>query len=181
MSLRLRKIQKIDLQKIMEWRMLPEVTRYMYTDPVLDLEKQKKWFDKIQTSLKDLYWIIEIDNIGIGLISINNIDRKNKRCSWGYYIADMSFRGRGIARELECNIYDYVFYTLKLNKLSSEVFEFNDKVIKIHEKFGSEIEGILKNHIYKNNKFYNVVFMGIMKNKWDEIKKKYEYKKIKIE
>ncbi|OFS19729.1 MULTISPECIES: UDP-4-amino-4,6-dideoxy-N-acetyl-beta-L-altrosamine N-acetyltransferase [Clostridium] len=181
MSLRLRKIREDDLQKIIKWRMLPEVTKYMYTDPVLDLEKQKIWFNKIQNSSNDLYWIIEIDNTDIGIISISDIDRINKKCIWAYYIGDMSFRGRGIARALECNIYDYVFEVLKMNKLCLEVLEFNDKVISIHKKFGSEVEGILKQHICKNNKFYNVVVMGIIRDKWNAIKSNYEYEKIYIE
>lgn len=181
MSLRLRKMKESDLEKVMNWRMLPEVTEYMYTDPVLNLEKQKIWFDKIKNSPSDLYWIVEMDNTDIGLICINNIDSTNRKCSWAYYIGDTSFRGRGIARALECNIYDYVFYNLNFNKLCAEVFEFNEKVVSIHKKFGSEIEGILKDHIFKNNKFYNVVTMAIFKDKWDEIKKYYEYEKIEIE
>lgn len=181
MSLILRKIQEKDLQKIMEWRALPEVTRYMYTDPKLTLEIQKEWYHKIMKSKNGFYWIIEFDDVSIGMLTINEIDEVNKKCSWGYYIGDISFRGKGIARILECNVYDYVFYELNLNKLCSEVFEFNGKVIAIHKKFGSEIEGILKDHIRKNNKFYNVVAMGITKQRWDSIKEQYEYEKILIE
>lgn len=179
--LRLRKIKESDLENIIKWRMMPEVTKYMYTDPILDLEKQILWFNEIQNSKKDIYWIIEIDNTAIGVISINDIDQINKRCKWGYYIGDMSFRGRGVARLLECNVYDYVFNNLKLNKLCGEVLEFNDRVVRIHEKFGSEVEGILRDHIYKNNKFYNVVIMGITAEKWKEIKGDYIYEKIDIE
>lgn len=181
MSLRLRKIKECDLENIINWRMMPEVTNYMYTNPILDLEKQKIWFSKIQKSDKDLYWIIEIDNTEIGVLSINNIDRVNKRCTWAYYIGNTSFRGRGIATTLECNIYNYVFDILNFNKLSCEVFEFNDKVIEIHKKFGSEVEGVFKQQIFKNSKFYNIVCMGITKNVWNNIKELYNYEKIYIE
>ncbi|NFG60635.1 UDP-4-amino-4,6-dideoxy-N-acetyl-beta-L-altrosamine N-acetyltransferase [Clostridium sp. CMCC3677] len=181
MSLKLRRVNESDLKNIMKWRMLPEVTKYMYTDPVLDLEKQKLWFNKIQKSANELYWIIVFDNTDIGLLSINEIDYINKRCAWAYYIADTSFRGKGIATNLECNIYNYVFNTLKLNKLCCEVFESNKKVIAIHEKFGSIIEGIFKEHIFKNEEFYNIVCMSIIKEKWDEIKENYNYKEILIE
>lgn len=93
----------------------------------------------------------------------------------------MSFRGKGIGRNLECNIYDYVFYTLNFNKLCGEVLENNDKVVKIHQKFGSKIEGIFKEHIFKDNKFHNIVRMAILKEEWDKIKSNYEYDKIEIE
>jgi hypothetical protein len=153
----------------------------MYTDPILTLEEQKIWLAKIEKNDKELYWIIEIDNTSIGILSINHIDNVNRRCSWAYYIGNTSFRGRGIATILECNVYDYVFNTLKLNKLCCEVFEFNRKVIEIHKKFGTEIEGILKQHICKNNTFYNIVCMGITIDTWNRIKHNYKYEKIYIE
>lgn len=39
MSLELRKIKRDDLEMIMNWRMDPDVTKYMYTDPKLSIEK----------------------------------------------------------------------------------------------------------------------------------------------
>lgn len=181
MSIVLRKIKESDLEMIMNWRMKPEVTKYMYTDPKLSIEDQKKWYRKISQDDTCKYWIIQVDGIDIGVINLVDIDKRNKRCSWAYYIANTSFRGRGIARILECNIYDYVFEKLQFNKLWCEVFTFNEKVIAIHKKFGSEIEGTLKQHIYKNGEFFDVVRMAITKDKWNNIKSNYEYEKIIIE
>lgn len=181
MSLELRKIKQDDLEMIMKWRMNPDVTKYMYTDPQLSIEKQLEWYDKVSDNTSEKYWLIVIDNTAIGVLNLTGIDERNKRCSWAYYIGDASFRGRGIARTLECNIYDYVFEFLGLNKLCCEVFTFNEKVISIHEKFGSEIEGTLKQHILKNGQFYDIVSMAITKDKWINIKSDYEYEKILIE
>lgn len=181
MLIELRKIVKEDLNLIRKWRMMPEVTKYMYTDPVITVEGQLKWFEKINNDEKSRYWIIFIDNDSIGVVSIVDIDLENSRCSWAYYIGNTSYRGRGIATALECNIYDYVFNDIELNKLCCEVFEFNDKVISIHKKFGSQVEGILNEHIIKNNNKYNVVLMGILKSKWEILKMNYKYEKIYIE
>lgn len=181
MAIELRKISKEDLKKISEWRMMPVVSKYMYTDPIITLDDQLKWYEKISNDKSSLYWKIVIDGDAIGVLSLNNIDYINSRCSWAYYIGNTSCRGRGIATTLECNIYDYVFNKLNLNKLCCEVFEFNDKVVSIHKKFGSEVEGILREHIIKNNEKYNVVVMGILKSKWDQIKKNYKYDDIFME
>lgn len=40
--LELKKIGYEDLENVMTWRMLPEVTKYMFSDPVLTVENQKK-------------------------------------------------------------------------------------------------------------------------------------------
>lgn len=181
MDIELRKIGPDDLEILMQWRMKPEITKYMYTDPILDMEKQRNWYDKIKKDKNSVYWIIYCNNERIGELSIQNIDYINKRCSWAYSIGNDSFRGIGLGKTLECNIYDYVFEELCLNKLCCEVFLFNKKVIDLHKKFGSVVEGILKDHILKKGIYYDVVVMGITNDMWKNKKGTFEYKKIKIE
>ncbi|UNL84776.1 UDP-4-amino-4,6-dideoxy-N-acetyl-beta-L-altrosamine N-acetyltransferase [Priestia koreensis] len=183
MVVKLRKIQEEDLEMIMDWRMSPEVTRYMYTDPILTIENQQKWLKKIcENNSNEKYWIIEIeDGVDVGVLSVNNIDYNHKQASWAYYIGDIRARGKGLARILECNIYDYVFFELNMNKLWCEVFEFNEKVIEIHEKFGSRIEGKLMDHIFKNGEYFNVIRMGITRREWNAKRESYLYKPLTIE
>lgn len=181
MGLKLRKILKEDLMLIAIWRMSEEVTKYMHTDPILNYETQLKWFKNIEANPFVRYWVITYDEKPIGILCITNIDMINKRCSWAYYIGDTSLRGKGIGKILECNIYDYVFEILNLNKLCCEVLEFNEKVVEIHKKYGAEVEGVLKEHIIKNGKPHNVVVMGITKDKWKKIKDLYSYDAIEIQ
>jgi len=179
----LRKIFESDLEMIMNWRMSPEVTKYMYTDPVLTLEDQHNWFKKLKESnANEKYWIIELENgTPVGLMSVNNIDYINDQASWAYYIGSTEARGKGLGRILECNMYDYAFEILNLNKLWCEVFEFNEKVIMMHEKFGSKVEGKLTDHIKKNGKYFNVVRMAILRKEWEDKNSKVDYTKIPID
>lgn len=183
LSVVLRTVVEEDLEMIMNWRMSPEVTKYMYTDPKLTIEDQQNWFKKIMKNrYYEKYWVIELDGgIPVGLMSVNNIDYVNKQASWAYYIANVEARGKGLGRILECNMYDFVFYTLHLNKLWGEVFEFNQKVIQIHEKFGSRIEGKFVDHIYKDGELHNVIRMAILRREWDIKRNEIDYIKIPIE
>lgn len=166
---------------VMHWRMLPEVTEYMYTDPQLDINQQKNWFQKIDNDKTCRYWIITVDDVAIGVVGITDIDLQNLRCNWNWYIGDVSYRGQGIAQQVQCNICDYVFEGLQLNRLYSEVLASNIRNIKAYEKCGYLIEGILKEHIRKNGSFHDVVVCAITKTKWHEIKRNYKYDKIIIE
>lgn len=181
MAIILRGLDERDLEKVMRWRMKPEITRYMYTDPDLNMKKQKKWFRKVSSDDSYRYWVIQVDNVDIGVMYLTNIDFENRKCSWGYYIANDSFRGRGLARALEYSLYEYVFEEMNFNKLWCEVLKQNEKVIKIHQKYGSEIEGELKQHIYKNGEFHDVVRMAITKDKWDRIKNNSEYEEAQFQ
>lgn len=179
--LKLRSITESDLEKIMNWRMQKDVTRYMYTDPTLTLDLQKEWFNKIKQSTDSKYWLISYNDNDLGVLSITNIDEINRHCFWAYYIAEDGYRGKGIGRNLECNVYDFCFDNLELNKVNCEVLEFNKKVVEIHEHFGAKTEGLFREHIFKNGKFHNVVRMGILKDEWKKIKENFDYVAIAIE
>ncbi|MBY3618762.1 GNAT family N-acetyltransferase [Acinetobacter sp. CUI P1] len=48
-----------------------------------------------------------------------------------------------------------------IQKITLNVLETNDKAVKLYQKLGFEIEGILKNNkILSDGKFYNTIMMG---------------------
>lgn len=182
MSILFRKIRENDLEKILKWRTSLEVTAYMYTDPLLTMKEQKKWYEKIKTDETRRDWVINVEGEDVGLISLTNIDNIHKRCNWAYYIASTTMRGKGIGKSVELNIYHFVFESLNLNKLCCEVFSFNEKVITLHQKYGSMIEGVRREHIYKNGSYYDIVEMAILKKDWlNNIKDKFEFQRGKFE
>jgi len=57
MKLKFNKININNLEQIRFWRMLPEVTKYMYSDPVLSPEGQLKWYNlKVLNNPNEKYW-----------------------------------------------------------------------------------------------------------------------------
>ena len=175
-----RPIREEELQMVMEWRMRPDITKFMYTDPQLTLETQKIWFYSLKERNDILTFMIEVDKVPSGIINITDIDHVNHRCSWGYYMAVKEKRSLPLAMAIEWNLYDYVFDELGMHKLEGEIFSFNKAVLRIHQMCGSEIEGVLKDHIYKNGQFYDVTTAGILKEKWKEIKKNKNYEQIEF-
>ena len=176
--IKLIKLEKIHLELVMNWRMKKEVTKYMFTDPILTMEKQVDWFKNIKN---ELYWIIEKENQPIGLINIVNINVNDKSCYCGHYIGEEGYRGIGIGKNVECNIYDYIFETLKLNKIYFEVIGYNIAAIRLHQSLGCEKERILKDYIKKYNEYHDVIVFSMEKEQWLNIKRNYQYDKIIIE
>lgn len=183
MACRLRKVRLDDLDRVMHWRMLPEVTRYMYTDPLLTPADQQRWFERVAADPSCRHWIIELmpDPQPVGLLSLTEIDGQHRRCSWAYYIAEPAARGIGLAKTLECNLCDHVFDVLDMNKLCCEVFAFNDKVVELHKRFGSQVEGLRRQHIRKHGEFHDVVLMGLLREDWLALRPTLRYARIDIE
>ncbi|MFZ3130449.1 MAG: UDP-4-amino-4,6-dideoxy-N-acetyl-beta-L-altrosamine N-acetyltransferase [Desulfosporosinus sp.] len=180
LMLKLVEIEESDLETLRHWRMLPEVTKYMFTEPQLTIEMQNEWFQAINHDPTCRYWIVELEYTKIGSVYLTNIDYQNSRCSWGYYL-DPSIRGQGFGKLLEYNIFDFVFNELGLNKLTSEVLAFNKRVVHIKTKCGSLIEGVLRQQIKKGKTYHDVLVMGILKDEWLEHRTKINYEKIHIE
>lgn len=183
MGCKLRTIRSEDLELVRGWRMLPEVTKYMYSDPQITPEGQRAWFERVSRSPSDLVWIIELTEgaIPVGLLSLSDIDPVHLRACWGYYIASPEARGKGLAKVLELNIYRHVFEVMEFNRLWCEVLSFNDRVVALHERFGSKVEGVLRQHIIKHGEKFDVVRMAMLAENWPAIRAQYQFSPIEIE
>jgi UDP-4-amino-4,6-dideoxy-N-acetyl-beta-L-altrosamine N-acetyltransferase len=166
--IRLRPIRDSDCDTIHGWRTLPEVADFMYTDHEITLDEHRRWFCRIRTDSSCIYQIIELDGEGVGVVYITGIDRKNRRCSWGFYLASPAVRGRGVGSFVEYSVLEHVFSTLGLNKLCCEVFTSNKAVIRMHESFGFRREGVYRQHIFKQGEFHEVVALAILAEEWKE-------------
>jgi UDP-4-amino-4,6-dideoxy-N-acetyl-beta-L-altrosamine N-acetyltransferase len=178
MNITLRKIQDKDLETIMYWRMAPDITRYMNTNPKLTMESQRKWLASINENDAVMYWVIENNLKPIGLINLADIDWKNKTSLWGYYIGEKSERSFKLALSLEMSLYDYVFDVLDFNELHGEIFSLNEGVIKLHLLCGSHITKEVNGEVEKEGVKYDVTHMSITKEKWNEIRFSKKYEKI---
>ncbi|MFW9988900.1 MAG: UDP-4-amino-4,6-dideoxy-N-acetyl-beta-L-altrosamine N-acetyltransferase [Candidatus Odinarchaeota archaeon] len=181
MKVKFTKLKDIHLEMVRNWRNTDEVSKYMYTDHYISKDEHLSWFNRVKKDPTKIYWMIEVNGAYVGVVNLYDISTLNKRCYWAYYIADPTVRGKGLGRIIELNILNYVFEELELNKLCCEVLSFNEIVVKIHQKYGSKIEGKFRQHIFKNGKFYDIFCMGILKEDWINLKEQFEFEKIEIE
>lgn len=164
------KLNESHLQQVLEWRTSEHVTKYMYTDIEYNLDNQKEWYKRVIEDKTQAYWIVKYSDTNIGLISLNNIDEKNKKTSFGYYIGDLDYVK--IAGRIQPYLYNYVFFGLKLNKIYAEVIAENENMIKMHQFYGFTHQGTFKDHIYKYNQFHDVEYYELHADTWKEKMKK---------
>lgn len=155
-----------EIELVRTWRNSKEVAPYMYNENYITQEQQIKWFEKISSETNSKYWIIEFEGRKLGVASITGIDQILSSCYWAFYLGDLSVRGAGIGAKIEYNVIEYVFTELKLNKLRCEVFVSNDKVIKMHEKFGFRREAYYREHCIKGNQKLDVVGLALLETDW---------------
>jgi UDP-4-amino-4,6-dideoxy-N-acetyl-beta-L-altrosamine N-acetyltransferase len=170
MDIRLITLAEEHLEEVRKWRNSPEVAAYMYTDKQISEAEQQKWFERVKNNPSARYWIISYEGRNLGLASVTDISDVFRSCYWAFYLGDSSVRGAGIGGKVEYNVMKYVFEELKLNKLRCEVFVENEKVIRMHEKFGFRREAYYREHCCKNEKFIDVIGLAILRSEWDSMK-----------
>lgn len=180
-SYTVRPIEERDLEDIMRWRMDPEITRYMNTDPRLTLEGQRKWFAGIQSSSDVRYWIIEVDGQGAGVINLTGLSRQDGVLGWAYYVGEKKLRSMKLALSLEMSLYDYIFDSLGKRALIGDIFTLNKGVIQLHLLCGSRIVEEKKQHVCKAGVWYDVTFMEMTAQLWQSIRASKRYERIMFE
>ncbi|MFI4935462.1 MAG: UDP-4-amino-4,6-dideoxy-N-acetyl-beta-L-altrosamine N-acetyltransferase [Caulobacterales bacterium] len=165
-SVDLRPVEDADRDRILAWRNSPDVRPYMYTDHVIPAEEHARWFAGIDGDDTRRYWIIELSGKPVGLANLYDLDRRNQRCAWAYYLADPATRGLGLGSFVEYWVLEYVFEGLKFAKLWCEVIASNEAVWRLHETFGFTLEATFRGHILKAGERQDVLGLGILAADW---------------
>ncbi|MBD1824140.1 GNAT family N-acetyltransferase [Cyanobacteria bacterium FACHB-DQ100] len=140
-----------------------EAIPYPYTQ-----EHANQWIQR-QTDLTDQFGkppLLAIRNSNaelIGSIGIGEIDPQSYVAELGYWLAP-EYWGQGIMTEAVRNFVRYAFTDLNLLRLWTRVFEFNPGSRRVLEKNGFQLEGIQRQHVYRNGKFVDDYLYGLLKS-----------------
>lgn len=93
----------------------------------------------------------------IGNIRLHSFSDINKRVETGILIWDKLQWGKGYATEAMDSLINYLFKSIKINKVCAEYYSINKASAKMFKKLGFKKEGIFKNHFIVNGSFVHAV------------------------
>ncbi len=165
----LRKVTEEDALTYHRWRNDPEVMEN--TSLSLDLFTYKETSEFIQSIMEShnskSYFIMEKENDeAIGITSLMNLDYKNRNSECIIDIGNKDYWGDGYGKEGMELLVQYSFKELNLHKLYLKVFAFNTRAIRLYERIGFEREGELKDHLFRNGKWHNIIEMALFQDKY---------------
>lgn len=96
----------------------------------------------------------------IGGCGINEVNWLTRVAVVGIMIGDKDYWGRGYGTDAMKVLMKFIFEEMNMNKIRLSTFSFNERAIKSYKKCGYEIEGVLKNEIFKEGKYYDEVIMS---------------------
>ncbi len=170
-SYSIRPIEPIDKDYILQWRNTERVRCNMYNDNIISQQEHDAWYSRALVDTSASYLLFLYEGRAIGLISLTNINHQHGRCSLGFYLGETDVPRRA-GPAMEFMAIDYAFLTLKIRKLCGEVFTFNVRGIRLHEKFGFAHEGKFIEHYLKNGKYQDIVCLVKFGATWSEEREK---------
>lgn len=163
----LREIGDDDTANIVKWRNSADVIKNFFIQETLTEDQHRFWLNnKVRTGIVAQFIIIDKEtDVPVGSTYLRDIDQKNKKAEFGIFIGDSCSRGKGFGSEAAVLITDFGFKRLHLNRVYLRVFAHNTNAIKSYENAGFTCEGLLRQDIYANYRYNDVVIMSKLKNK----------------
>lgn len=157
----LREIEEKDLDLIIKWRNDPKILRWFFSYLPLNKVKQRKWYEKYLNDDTQQTFIIELkEEIPIGTVGLTGIDYKNQRAELTIVIGEKEYGGKGLGKEALDVLVKFAFNEMNLRKIKALVFSDNERAINLYEKYGFIKEGVLKEEIFKDGEFRNIIIFS---------------------
>jgi UDP-4-amino-4,6-dideoxy-N-acetyl-beta-L-altrosamine N-acetyltransferase len=160
----LRKITEDDTSSILKWRNSEFVRNNFVIRETFTEQSQKKWLSDVIARGRAVQYIILSNNLPIGSVYIRDIDYINKKGEFGIFIGEKDFIGRGFGSLATKEMLKIAFEKLKLHRVYLRVFSDNIFAIKTYEKAGFVKEGILKDTVFIDGKFKDMLLMANVNN-----------------
>ncbi|KUO65183.1 MAG: hypothetical protein APF84_08605 [Gracilibacter sp. BRH_c7a] len=166
--------QLIDLSEkykdhILHWRNSDHVRNSMFTDRLITPEEHNRWFERVTQdkgfSNGIIAKVLLYKNQPIGFMNFTDIDGENSRCSWGFYIGEAS-APKGSGQIMAFHSLNYIFGEYHLRKLCAEILDSNVRSLRYHQKLGFVEEGRLKEHVFRQDHYADVIIMALFREQW---------------
>ena len=163
----LRPITYDDTDLIVRWRNQENVIKYFFYRGEFTKESHERWIkERIEKGEVVQFMVcMKEDDRPLGCTYIRDIDRDNSKTEYGVFIGEEDARGRGIGKEILRLTVDYAFGELGLHRIYARVRETNKPSLYSFLHCGFEKEALLRDSVFSDGEYVNVVILGILNTK----------------
>jgi len=168
---RLRGVEKKDITKFVGWLNDPEVRdNLLIYWPITEWE-EAEWFEGLQKrDQAEKPLAIEVNTPDgwqlIGNSGFHHVDWKNRSAEVGIFIGDKDYWNQGYGSEAMHLLLKVGFDRLNLNRIYLQVFDSNPRAVRAYEKVGFVHEGRLRQDIFLNGNYVDVLMMSVLRSEW---------------
>lgn len=168
----LRPVKRSDISYFLKWFNDPEVIQYLDLYLPMTEMGEEKYIEELGTTRAriDVVFVIEVIEGGstkaIGNCGLHGINSKDNNATFGVVIGEQDYWSKGYGTEAAKLVINYGFQQLNLHRIYSTAVAFNERSIKLHKKVGFREEGRLRQAMFKNGQYHDLVQFGILREEW---------------
>jgi len=160
-------VEKEDLQHLRDWRNNPDFRKHFREYRELNMRQQENWFEeKVVKDPNTLMFSIKRnkDNELLGCCGFVYINWIHRHADLSLYIGwqDTYIDEKGYAEESCRLLLGYGFKELCLNKIWTEIYEFDTKKAALYDKFGFNQDGFLRENYWYNGKWWGSRILSLL-------------------
>lgn len=160
----LRLMTREDTDSVLAWRNSDDVRKHFIYRELFTREGHESWIQNMIETGKAVQMIIcelKTDR-PLGSVYIRDIDRKHKKAEYGIFIGEASARGHGLGTAAARLMLRYSFQEAGLHRVYLRAFAENMQAVRSYEKAGFEREGLLREDVCIEGKYYDMVWMAAL-------------------
>jgi RimJ/RimL family protein N-acetyltransferase len=176
--IRLEPFTQDDFAQLIEWinteELLTNWAGSLFSFPLT--QSSMEWYIEKTNDLKKsdafIYKVVDQNSgITVGHISLGGISRKNRsgRIS-RVLIGSGDHKGKGYCKDMVRAILKIGFDELKLHRISLGVYDFNSPALKCYQSSGFSVDGIMRDILLYQDKWWSLIEMSILEEEWEKIK-----------
>lgn len=160
-------IEREDLPLLREWRNRTDYRKYFREYKEISSDMQNSWFENnvlkdpstIMFSIKDIK-----TNELLGCCGLCYINWVHRNADLSLYIGwnNEYIDQKGFAEESCKLLFNYGFNELGLQKIWTEIYEFDNKKYELYHKMGFHDDGILRNQYFYDGKWWNSYILSLL-------------------
>ncbi|MBE5867387.1 MAG: GNAT family N-acetyltransferase [Lachnospiraceae bacterium] len=160
----LRLMREEDTEDIVRWRNSDAVRQRFIYRGIFTEETHRNWIRTMVEPGKVVQAMIceSATDKAVGSVYIRDIDRTHSKGEYGIFIGEDSARGRGIGTAAARLMIRYAFEELGLHRLFLRVLADNVQAISSYEKAGFQREAYLREDVFLDGKYQDVILMAII-------------------
>ena len=158
----LRPITVQDTELVVGWRNQEQVVRnFIYRKPVT-IDDHMSWIEnKVATGHVHQFVVCLCDDdTPVGSVYLQKFEEENRKAESGVFLGNADIKGKGIGTEAVMLLVKYGFDVLGLHKIVARVLAYNSASIRLHEKAGYVQEAYLKDELFLDGRFEDLIFFG---------------------
>ena len=168
----LRPIKRSDISYFLKWFNDPEILQYLTLYLPMTEMSEEKFIEELGTTRarSDALFVIEViegaSTKPIGNCGLHQIDSKDHNANFGIIIGEKDYWSKSYGTEAAKLVINYGFQQLNLHRIYSNAVAFNERSIKLHKKIGFREEGCLRQAMFKNGQYHDLLQFGILREEW---------------